>query len=116
MLAGSPDLLHPSRAEQTAHQQRDRRGRRPATSGDRPAFPSFIGEGADAENVEREVPVAFREDVTVDEAAERTQVTAPKTGNIQMIDNENVMDVARKHDLVLRLQYQPGDLCTQAER
>ncbi len=74
-------------------------------------FPSFIGDGAGADDpdAETDVPIAFRANATVEEAADRAQVSAPKTGYIQMIDNNTLMELARKHELVLRLQYQPGD-------
>ena len=72
-------------------------------------FPTFIGEGADTGDSDAEVPIAFRADATDDEAADRAQFTASKTGYIQMIDNGTIMELASEHDLVLRLQYQPGD-------
>ena len=36
-------------------------------------------------------------------------ITARKTGYIQTVDDDVIMACARRHDLVLRLQYQPGD-------
>ena len=72
-------------------------------------FPTFIGEGADTGDRDAEVPIALRADATDDESADPAQFTASKTGYIQMIDNDTIMELASEHDLVLRLQYQPGD-------
>ncbi|MCM5551834.1 DUF2254 domain-containing protein [Pleomorphomonas sp. NRK KF1] len=72
-------------------------------------FPTFIGEGGDTGDRDAEVPIALRADATDDESADRAQFTASKTGYIQMIDNDTIMELASEHDLVLRLQYQPGD-------
>lgn len=74
-------------------------------------FPIFVGKGADAgeKNEEVVVPAALRADATKAQADGRTQINAHKTGYIQIIDNQTIMELARKHDLVLRLHYQPGD-------
>ncbi|MEG8055081.1 DUF2254 family protein [Sphingomonas aerolata] len=40
---------------------------------------------------------------------QRRIVAAKDTGYIQFLDDEAVLRLASKHDLVLRLQYQPGD-------
>lgn len=74
-------------------------------------FPVYIGGAADDDGSGDgvAVPPTFRRDASEDAANERRLVTATKSGYIQVIDNETLIDAAREHDLVLRLQYQPGD-------
>ena len=70
--------------------------------GDR--FPRFIGEGAAQGEVE--LPAAFRPSGGANAPA---AITAARTGYIQLVDDEALMECAKRHGLVLRLQYQPGD-------
>ncbi len=75
-------------------------------------FPRFVGDPRpeDEELADHaRVPATFSRDATVEEAASRQQVRSKKTGYVDMIDDQALMAAARKHDLVVRLQYQPGD-------
>ena len=73
-------------------------------------FPRHIGSGADEDGIDDvRLPDAFRHDASAAAAAERRQVLANATGYIETIDNDDLLALATQHDLVLRLQYQPGD-------
>ncbi|WP_242140762.1 DUF2254 domain-containing protein [Sphingomonas sp. TREG-RG-20F-R18-01] len=74
-------------------------------------FPRFIGNAPRAAdtNPDTRVPATFRRDASADEAEQRTLVCAGRTGYIELIDGDALMEHARKHDLILRLQYQAGD-------
>ncbi|TPG15222.1 DUF2254 domain-containing protein [Sphingomonas koreensis] len=75
-------------------------------------FPAGIGQARlddDGSKDRSRVPATFRDDASDAEADRRTLICARKTGYIQLIDDQGLMAAARKHDLVLRLQYQPGD-------
>ena len=75
-------------------------------------FPRFLGEPRpeDEELAERaKLPDAFRKEASADVAAEREAINARSTGYLVMIDEGVLFDVAKRHDLVIRLQYQPGD-------
>lgn len=72
-------------------------------------FPLFIGEPRHVDDDRRDIPRTFRADADADEAARRTQIPALATGYIQLIDDEALLAHAHEHNLVLRLQYQPGD-------
>ena len=73
-------------------------------------FPRFVGEApSDHQATLSDVPVTFRKGADAEEGRARRAVQAKATGYIQFLDDEALMRLARKHDLVLRLQYQPGD-------
>ncbi|WP_156678162.1 DUF2254 domain-containing protein [Sphingomonas profundi] len=72
-------------------------------------FPRFIGSGHNDEAGEHELPAAFRRNASAGEASRRRLIEADNTGYIQTIDDDTLIEQARKHDLILRLQYQPGD-------
>lgn len=74
-------------------------------------FPRFIGSGPDEDDdaVRKSVPAAFDGDAPAQDAKRRRVIDAEDTGYIQTIDDDGLLEQARKHDLVLRLQYQPGD-------
>jgi len=73
-------------------------------------FPRFIGNAPDDHAAAvADLPATFRGDADAATGADRFVVEAKDTGYIQFLDDEAVMRVARKHELVLRLQYQPGD-------
>ena len=55
------------------------------------------------------VPATFRQNASTEEAGRRMLIAAKKTGYVQLVDNDTLMDAAHDHDLVLRMQYQPGD-------
>ena len=56
-----------------------------------------------------DIPAAFRDEADMAAGRERRLVEASQTGYIQFVDDAAVMRLAKKHDVVLRLQYQPGD-------
>ncbi len=73
-------------------------------------FPRFVGEAPnDHEAALSDIPATFRNNADAAAGRERRSVEAEGTGYIQFLDDEAVMRLAKKHDLVLRLQYQPGD-------
>jgi len=73
-------------------------------------FPRHIGRGiGPAASGAPDLPPAFRHDADAAAAAERRSITADDTGYIEAIDNDDLLELATRHDLVLRLQYQPGD-------
>jgi uncharacterized membrane protein len=67
-------------------------------------FPSGLGhgpKGPDAEQAEPDEPAELRHDVKT--------VGAPKDGYVQVIDQETLMELATKHDLLVKLEVRPGD-------
>lgn len=74
-------------------------------------FPSFIGslrEEKDPLTDDVRLPLTFRRDAGDDESDRRRPIAARQTGYIEFVDNDALMEQARKHDPVLRLQYQPA--------
>ena len=71
-------------------------------------FPSFIG-SSPAEDDDSRVPPTFRKDAGEKDGEQRRLISAKATGYIEVIDDEAILEQASRHDLVLRLQYQPGD-------
>jgi uncharacterized membrane protein len=75
-------------------------------------FPRFIGApptDGEAGPGPGPIPATFRLDASVADGAQRGLVAAAATGYLQVIDDDAILNLAREHDLVLRLQYQPGD-------
>jgi len=73
-------------------------------------FPRFVGSAPDDHAAtQADLPATFRNHADAATGAERFLVEAKDTGYIEFLDDEAVLRIARKHDLVLRLQYQPGD-------
>lgn len=75
-------------------------------------FPRFIGaSGAEEEGAAtaKIVPATFRKGASAEEAQRRTLIDAGKTGYLQLVDDAAILHIASEHDLILRLQYQPGD-------
>ncbi len=75
-------------------------------------FPRFIGDPPD-EKGKREaaarMPAIFMGDVDDAVANRLTAIPTHKTGYIDYVDDEALISEARAADLVLKLQYQPGD-------
>lgn len=75
-------------------------------------YPRFIGEPPPKDGAGpgmASIPATFRQDAGAAEGANRRLVGASGTGYLQVIDDGALVDLAREHDLVLRLQHQPGD-------
>ena len=73
-------------------------------------FPSFIGDSPAAEDDDdHRKPATFRKDAAEKDGEQRRLIPAKDTGYIEVIDDGGLLEQAIKHDLVLRLQYQPGD-------
>lgn len=76
-------------------------------------FPRFIGDppvdkdAGEAKSVD--LTATFRPNASASDGARRALVEARATGYIQIIDDDAILRQATKNDLVLRLQYQPGD-------
>jgi uncharacterized membrane protein len=75
------------------------------------AFPTQVGQAPRNDHIvdDQHIPKAFRRDADEVDADNRRMIGARDTGYIQTVDDDHLMAVACKHDLVLRLQYQPGD-------
>lgn len=72
-------------------------------------FPEFIGwPSKDGELDEAEVPAWLRDDAP-QPGADLASVGSRGTGYIEAIDDEHLMEIATRANLILRLQYQPGD-------
>ncbi|MEO6338621.1 MAG: DUF2254 domain-containing protein, partial [Caulobacteraceae bacterium] len=75
-------------------------------------FPRFIGDPSsdkDSDAKDVEVPATFLLNAGEPDGAYRALVEAQATGYLQIIDDAAIMKQATQSDLVLRLQYQPGD-------
>ena len=79
-------------------------------------FPTFLGDPPDEDDEDDDgeagdvrIPAAFSRDASPEQASERALVEAADTGYIQFIEDDVLLAQAQKADLVLRLQYQPGD-------
>ena len=73
-------------------------------------FPRFVGRSPqDHAATTSLVPATFRDDADAAIASQRRIIVARDTGYIQFLDDEALLRLATRHDLVLRLQYQPGD-------
>lgn len=72
-------------------------------------FPVFVGVPLVEREDDPRIPAAFRSDADHADYERRAPVRSQHTGYIQLIDEVTLMDAARHHDLVIRLQYQSGD-------
>ncbi|MFD1104649.1 DUF2254 domain-containing protein [Sphingobium olei] len=74
-------------------------------------FPRCVGKPADVEPDPDDpaLPLALRRDACRAEGAQPGLVSADDTGYIQLIRDDDLLALASKHDLVVRLRYQPGD-------
>jgi len=74
-------------------------------------FPRFIGASpsehgpGEREDADR----AARQQIDEIDRSERQLIKARATGYLQVIDDDALLRLARDNDLILRLQYQPGD-------
>ena len=72
-------------------------------------FPVFVGGPLEEQIDDPRIPAAFRADADQAGYERRAPVRSKNTGYIQLIDEGTLLDAARDHDLVIRLQYQSGD-------
>lgn len=72
-------------------------------------FPASIGSGPAEGNEEARLLPAFRDRAGGHDGDEPRLIAAEDTGYIEVIDDDAIMAQARGRDLVLRLQYRPGD-------
>ncbi|MFB2934578.1 DUF2254 domain-containing protein [Aerosakkonemataceae cyanobacterium BLCC-F154] len=71
-------------------------------------YPEKIGKGeAKPERIVAEIPQNF--------ATVAYPIPATKTGYLQAIDNERLMKIACNYDLLLRLEFRPGEFIIQGE-
>ncbi|QDS99388.1 DUF2254 domain-containing protein [Adhaeretor mobilis] len=70
-------------------------------------FPDQIGQPADQSEEDRlaELPDNWQE--------ESVSVKTGASGYVQAVDESGLIEVAKRHDLILRLQYRPGDFATE---
>ena len=73
-------------------------------------FPTYIGAplGDNGDADDARIPAVFREN-SVTAAELRVGIRAKDTGYVQVIDDEALIDTAREHDLIIRMQYRAGD-------
>ncbi|MCH2547501.1 MAG: DUF2254 domain-containing protein [Alphaproteobacteria bacterium] len=70
-------------------------------------FPEAIGEVAERKNLsEEEITKIFEDSVAI---------SANHHGFIQTLDEKNLLKIAMNKELVVRLEYRPGDFCTEQE-
>ena len=72
-------------------------------------FPVFVGTPIEERADDPRIPAAFRAEAGRADHDRRAPVRSQDTGYIQLIDESTLMAAAHEHDLVIRLQYQPGD-------
>lgn len=71
-------------------------------------YPEKIGEGEDkAERIVAEIPQNF--------ATVAYPIPSTKTGYLQAIDHEELMKIACNYDLLLRLEFRPGEFIIQGQ-
>lgn len=73
-------------------------------------FPAMIGYG-----VPDEEEYDPQEDVPEDFFSNCREVRAAGSGYVQYVDNDRLIDVARRNDLLLRLAYRPGDFVNRGK-
>ena len=72
-------------------------------------FPVFVGKPLTERADDDRIPDAFRPAASAAAVERRAPVRARHTGYIQLIDDAALIEAARDHDLIIRLQYQSGD-------
>jgi uncharacterized membrane protein len=72
-------------------------------------FPVSVGTPLVERPDDPRIPRAFRSDAAEADYRERGTVRAHAIGYIQFIDEDALLKVTRDHNLVIRLQYRPGD-------
>lgn len=75
-------------------------------------YPEFIGEGKpEASSDSLRVPPALshREAQRPIDLGQARAIRSPCTGYIEAIDDDALMEIARKHDLIVRLECRPGE-------
>jgi uncharacterized membrane protein len=75
-------------------------------------FPRFIGAPRPEDAGKHEasnVPATFRSGSSEADGANRALISASGTGYVQIVEDDDLLKIAREHNLVLRLQHQPGD-------
>jgi uncharacterized membrane protein len=74
-------------------------------------FPSDENRAAPANNTssDQTISASTRRELQASEVANGCPILATETGYIQTVDDDAITDAAHKHDLLLRLHYQPGD-------
>ncbi len=72
-------------------------------------FPVFVGKPLRETANDPRIPSAFRENANLADYERRAPVRSRHNGYIQLIDESTLLNAARDHDLIVRLQYQSGD-------
>lgn len=72
-------------------------------------FPAFIGKAADRREILESATPASLRDPSLRPSEQVASVEAKATGYIEAIDDHRLMAIASRANLVLRLDYQPGD-------
>lgn len=75
-------------------------------------YPEFIGEGKpEASSASLRVPPALAQDhaQAVIDPAQARAIRSPRTGYIEAIDDDALIEIAQRHDLVVRLACRPGE-------
>lgn len=74
-------------------------------------FPTSLGTATahPGDDDEARIPRTFRRNAAAAEADERRLIRSTSTGYIQLVNDDVLLNIATRQDLVLRLQFQPGD-------
>jgi uncharacterized membrane protein len=72
-------------------------------------FPKPIGDGAGTPDDEAAMPAAFASEAAPAMLRQRVCIRARDAGYVQLIDADALLRLARDRNLIVRLQYQPGD-------
>ncbi|WP_288416263.1 DUF2254 domain-containing protein [uncultured Novosphingobium sp.] len=72
-------------------------------------FPVFVGKPLRETANDPRIPSAFRENANLADYERRAPVRSRHNGYIQLIDESTLLNAARDHGLIVRLQYQSGD-------
>ena len=71
-------------------------------------FPKMVGRGA-SKHKERRI----EEDIPADFDRDASPIKASKVGYVQTVDDDGLMEIAKENNLLLRIQYRPGQFVVQ---
>lgn len=72
-------------------------------------FPDSIGHPSRQAKDRPGIPAAFTSAATPTMLHQRKCIPASETGYVQLIDTDALLEITSERDLIIRLQYQPGD-------
>ena len=80
-------------------------------------FPEHVGQGGPTADGDEEDDRRVSAEADLPDAfyADAAAVRAERTGYVQSLDAEAVLDVAARHDVLVRLRYRPGDFVAEGD-